>query len=1207
MRSFAAGQWHHAAITYDQTTFRLYIDGALEVQSPATGQLAVTTYPLSVGRKAPLSNDYFKGQIDECRVWNVARTQAQIQATMNKALSGAESGLVVYWPFDEASGQTVTDFSPNHNDGTLGADANAGADDPTRVVSAAPFFYAIKDLSGNLLDGEPNANLPSGDGTAGGDFIAHFQVSLPSTAGLAVYYPFDEGSNTIAHDSSGNGNDGTLTNGPLWVAGVEGSALSFDGVDDYVNDDNFSWSGGGPVTVTFWNYVKSADVQAASAFGVGQGNTYRFQAHAPYSNSMLFWDYGQGTIGRVGIDYTPYLNKWTHIALVSMGVGGNFKGIYLNGVLVASGSVSDGPGTTMTGLKVGHAVLDTSIYHKGNIDEFRIYNRVLSAAEIQTLAYHAPTAVDDSFGEAAGQQLVVAAPGILSNDNGAIGTTLSAVLDTTASHGSLALNSNGSFIYMPSAGFSGTDSFTYHAEDSLAGVSPSATVTIAVIDLKVTSISPSTGIVGQQLSDLMVNGSGFRMSVVNPNGAVAFNGHNYLYVNTPMTWTAARDYCIGLGGHLVTIGSAAEDSFVRGLSQSDRWIRLTDEAVEGTFVWVTGEPLIYTNWTAGEPNNGGGIEDYVEMGATLGWNDLLGSNTLGFVCEFESVPTAVKLKMGALEIPATNIRLNSSSQLLCDFNLSGAAGGTWDVIVTDANTNASATLPGGFQINPAQTSTSAANIAPLTYRFYVQHMPLSATVTPQFGALNEGTVTFQLANGNGNVGSAVTSGTLVNGSTGAVDYPIPAGTSPGTYTLTATFNGTSSYSGSFDNSKQLTINQATLTVTGTDASRLYGDANPTFSGTLSGVQTGDGISATFASSATLLNSVGTYPIVPTLVDPNNKLSNYSVISTNGTLTITKASLTVAAFNAIRNYGETNPIFSGILLGIQNGDNVLAVYSSSATPASPTGFYAITPALIDPDSKLGNYTVALSNGTLTVNAASPIPLTFTSPAAATPAAGSVGDVIHFSATPSDSSATISWDFGDGTTGSGSSVTHVFTSASTYSVTAVATLGAMTTSSVVSVPISGLGSGQTAGTIKVMKLGIALQFADPQSAQDSIAVKGTLAIKQGFVPTGKRLVLSIGGILREFDLNATGTGSSGADSFSLTLKQKAGIVTAQNAKFSIQLTGNFKAALDTIGFKNAGNKKPVSVPIETAISLDGTFYKILRNEKYKSVLNISGTAK
>src|SRR5207248_589334 len=160
-------------------------------------------------------------------------------------------------------------------------------------------------------------------------------------------------------------------------------------------------------------------------------------------------------------------------------------------------------------------------------------------------------------------------------------------------HGTLALNSNGSFTYTPTTGYVGTDSFTYHAKDSTGLSSPIVSVTIQVIDLAVTSISPQTSASGQVLTNVTVNGSGFRLGAIpNPPGSVSFNGHNYLFVSTLTTWNLARDYCASLGGHLVTITSPAENTFVQNLAGAgDKWMGLTDSAVEGTFVWITGEPV----------------------------------------------------------------------------------------------------------------------------------------------------------------------------------------------------------------------------------------------------------------------------------------------------------------------------------------------------------------------------------------------------------------------------------------------------------------------------------------------------------------------------------------------------------------------------------------------------------------------------------------
>ncbi|HET9837172.1 MAG TPA: MBG domain-containing protein [Candidatus Angelobacter sp.] len=209
-------------------------------------------------------------------------------------------------------------------------------------------------------------------------------------------------------------------------------------------------------------------------------------------------------------------------------------------------------------------------------------------------------------------------------------------------------------------------------------------------------------------------------------------------------------------------------------------------------------------------------------------------------------------------------------------------------------------------------------------------------------------------------------GTTATSASNVGAYPIvPSVTDNGTgvlanYTVTLT-DGT------------LTINPAPLTVTAANASMVYGDPLPALSGTITGIKNADNITATYSTTATSASPVGTYPIAPTLVDPANKLGNYTVTSNNGTLTITPAPLSVVAANATRLYGDPNPAFTGTINGIKNGDNITATYSTTATPASPVGSYSIVPALVDPTSKLSNYTVTSTNGTLTVT---PAPLTAT---------------------------------------------------------------------------------------------------------------------------------------------------------------------------------------------------------------------------------------
>lgn len=112
------GQWTHVAGTYDGTNVKLYINSVLVHQLPLNVTMGSGSTGLYVGGA---SGGYFKGIIDEVRLWNTTRTQSEIQASMNGTLAGTESGLMAYWPMDivytTSGGLLATvDNTSNHND-----------------------------------------------------------------------------------------------------------------------------------------------------------------------------------------------------------------------------------------------------------------------------------------------------------------------------------------------------------------------------------------------------------------------------------------------------------------------------------------------------------------------------------------------------------------------------------------------------------------------------------------------------------------------------------------------------------------------------------------------------------------------------------------------------------------------------------------------------------------------------------------------------------------------------------------------------------------------------------------------------------------------------------------------------------------------------------------------------------------------------------
>ena len=114
-----------------------------------------------------------------------------------------------------------------------------------------------------------------------------------------------------------------------------------------------------------------------------------------------------------------------------------------------------------------------------------------------------------------------------------------------------------------------------------------------------------------------------------------YNGHSYYRSTGTAFWTDARAACTNMGGHLVTVTTSAENTFIFNLWPSG-WIGLTDEVTEGVWRWVTGEAYSYTSWNPGEPNNAGN-EDYVQFVGGGKWNDLPNSVSLPYVLEFEYI------------------------------------------------------------------------------------------------------------------------------------------------------------------------------------------------------------------------------------------------------------------------------------------------------------------------------------------------------------------------------------------------------------------------------------------------------------------------------------------------------------------------------------------------------------------------------------------
>jgi hypothetical protein len=489
------------------------------------------------------------------------------------------------------------------------------------------------------------------------------------------------------------------------------------------------------------------------------------------------------------------------------------------------------------------------------------------------------------------------------------------------------------------------------------------------------------------------------------------------------------------------------------LDPDDRQTNYTVNLVNGTLTvgqatpimtWTNPAPIVYgaaltTNQLNAPVNVPGSFAYTPTNGAVLN----TGSNTLSVVftpsdmVDYRSLTDAVTVVVfpAPLSVTASSFTrpfdtanpeftgtisgLTNGDDITATFTCSATISspvGTYAIVPSlvdpnDRQTNYVVSLMNGILVvgHPAQVFTWA-NPAPITYGTALTSVLLDAA-----------------ANVLGSYAYNPTNGAVLNS---------------GTNTLSVIFtpSDTVDYVGVTD-SVSVVILPALLVVTANDTNREFGQANPLFTGTITGLTNGDDITANYTCSATTPSKVGTYVIVATLVDPDDRQTNYTVSLIDGNLDVSKATpilmwtnpasinygsavttnqldasanvpgnfaydptndtvldtganalsviftatdnvdysnatktvslvvtpapLTVTAASFSRQIGATNPVFTGTIAGLTNGDDITATYNCSATSNSPVGTYPIVPSLVDPNHRQTNYMVSLDDGLLTV--------------------------------------------------------------------------------------------------------------------------------------------------------------------------------------------------------------------------------------------------
>ncbi|MBK7950894.1 MAG: LamG domain-containing protein [Deltaproteobacteria bacterium] len=322
------GIWYHAAVSYDGTTWRLYLNGVLEAQvvvgqpvrSDSIQHAGLGTNIDSLGVPA----GFFQGALDEARIWNVARSATQIRADLNSQLTSG-TGLVARWGFEDGPGVTVVDSVGSANGTIVGAGAS--------FVAGAPFDLAACE---NL----DNAMLRF-DGTD--DYVTFGDAAELKLATFTVEAWFNR---TAAGTGSSTGTGG-VTVVPLIAKGAAQAENSNV-------DANFVFG------INTTGNVLAADFEEGAG-GTSPGLNHPISGTTPIAN-----------------------NTWYHAAAT---YDGSSWRLYLNGALEATLVVNQ----PVRSDSIQHAGIGTMLrstgvaqgFFAGMIDEVRVWSVARTQAEIQ--------------------------------------------------------------------------------------------------------------------------------------------------------------------------------------------------------------------------------------------------------------------------------------------------------------------------------------------------------------------------------------------------------------------------------------------------------------------------------------------------------------------------------------------------------------------------------------------------------------------------------------------------------------------------------------------------------------------------------------------------------------------------------------------------------------------------------------------------------
>ncbi len=396
-------EWHHLSATYDGFFMKIYLDGVLVNSQAITGSITPNTNDVTLGiQQGKL--EFYKGKVDELRIWNRTLPQCEIQNNLFCELNGSktdvnplglggQTGLAAYYRFNQGlasvtnTGETVlADSSVNGNNGVLIGFDLAGTSSnwvPGKATGTCALYANVQPVvtnNGPVIEVGTTLQMSVNTGTTfswtgPNNFTSNQQsISIPDAQTL----------NSGTYTVSVVGNNCTTVVGTNITVAYRAGTLDLDGVNDMVTvPESSNLEINNTITLESWVYARSGannnstqDVLCKSSQDFNNG--YIFPRTDDSWQSFVFYLHINGQWEKLSAPY-GLMDSWHHMAAT---YDGYYMRIYLDGALAASKQVSGTIDNSVANNLVIGQQPGFIEYFNGQVEESRIWSRALNQCEI---------------------------------------------------------------------------------------------------------------------------------------------------------------------------------------------------------------------------------------------------------------------------------------------------------------------------------------------------------------------------------------------------------------------------------------------------------------------------------------------------------------------------------------------------------------------------------------------------------------------------------------------------------------------------------------------------------------------------------------------------------------------------------------------------------------------------------------------------------